>query len=243
MHLTFEDFRRLAQDDALSQYEKIGFPNAYRQGKEESILRDIISKLSNLSQTNQLVIDIGSGCSGLAFMLIELCRQQQHNLLLIDSPEMLARLPDEPFITKVPAYFPNDCAWLFEQYVDQVNVILTYSVLHYVFDEGNLFDFLDRSLSLLANRGEMLIGDIPNISKRKRFFSSPAGIKFHQQFTSTDEVPPNTFNILEAGQIDDAVFLSIILRYRQAGFDAYWLPLGNDLPMANRREDILIRKP
>src|SRR5256885_8167314 len=31
-----------------------------------------------------------------------------------------------------------------------------------------------------------LIGDIPNVSQRKRFFSSPAGIKFHQEFTGRD---------------------------------------------------------
>jgi len=242
-NLTFEDFRRMAQDNTLSQYEKIGFPNAYREGREERIFQDIARKLGNLSKKNQLVMDIGPGCSGLAFMLIDLCRGQGHALLLIDSQEMLDRLPDEPFITKVPAYYPSECLWLFDKYTGKVNVILTYSVLHYVFAEGNLFDFLDRSLSLLAEGGEMLIGDIPNIAKRKRFFNSSAGIKFHQQFTGTDEVPAVTFNTLEAGHIDDIVIASLILRCRQAGFDAYWLPQPDDLPMANRREDILIRKP
>lgn len=242
-NLTFEDFRKKALDETLSQYEKIGFPDSYRQGKEAGIFKDITGKLTNLNRANQLVMDIGPGCSELPLMLIELCRQQKHTLFLIDSAEMLEWLPDEPFIVKVPAYYPQECLEFFKDYVSQIDVILSYSVLHYVFADGNLFGFLDYSLNLLADGGEMLLGDIPNISKRKRFFSSPNGIKFHQQFTGTTETPKVAFNTLDQGQIDDAVFLSIILRCRQSGFDAYWLPQADELPMANRREDILIKKP
>lgn len=242
-NISFEGFKQLAQDDSLTQYERIGFPNSYREGYEDNIFKDITSKLQNLLKEDQFVIDIGSGCSDLPVMLINLCRKQGHKLLLVDSPEMLAHLPDEPFIVKMPAYYPDECPELFDDYEGKIDVILTYSVLHYVFAEGRLFDFLDRSLSLLSERGEMLIGDVPNIAKRKRFFNSKAGIEFHQQFTGTDEVPATTFNRLESGQIDDSVILSIILRCRYAGFDAYWLPQANALPMANRREDILVRKP
>ena len=56
-----------------------------------------------------------------------------------------------------------------------VDVILSYSVLHYVFVQQPLYEFLDTSLGLLADGGQMLLGDIPNVSKRKRFFSSAAG--------------------------------------------------------------------
>lgn len=240
--LTFDGFRELAQDASLSQYEKIGFPNEYRQGKEENILRDIARKLGNLNRREQIVMDVGPGCSGLAFMLIDLCRRQGHTLILVDSAEMLANLPDESFIVKVPARYPGECPWLFERYVQQINCFLTYSVLHYIFVEGNVFDFVDRSLGLLAEGGEMLIGDIPNISKRKRFFASPNGIAFHQQFTGTHKIPEIHFNQSEPNQMDDAVLLAILMRCRYAGFDAYWMPQADDLPMANRREDLFIRR-
>lgn len=243
MNLSFEGFRKLASDDTLSSYEKVGFPKAYREGKEPLIFQDIVRKLNNLELNGQAVLDIGPGCSGPAFMLIDLCRTKGHTLVLVDSPEMLNRLPDEPFIIKIPGYYPRDCAQLFKEYSARINVVVTYSVLHYVFVEGNVFDFLDRSLGLLSDGGQMLMGDIPNISKRKRFFSSPNGIQFHQQFTGTQETPPVAFNVLEKEQIDDAVILSIIMRCRQAGYDAYCLPQPTDLPMANRREDILICKP
>jgi hypothetical protein len=241
--LTFDDFRRLAQDDALSPYEKIGFPNAYRDGKEELIFQDIARKVPNLAQDNKIIMDIGPGCSGLPLMTIELCRNKGHTLVLLDSEEMLGHLPDEPFIVKVPGMYPAGCEWFFQKYAGRVDAILTYSVLHYVFAESNLFDFVDKSLSLLAAGGEMLIGDVPNVSKRKRFFSSANGIRFHQSFTETNEVPAVQFNTIETGKIDDAVILSVLLRCRNSGFDAYVLPQADDLPMANRREDILITKP
>jgi len=106
-----------------------------------------------------------------------------------------------------------------------------------------LFKFLDTSLALLAVGGEFLIGDIPNVSKRNRFFSSPTGIKYHQEFMKTADAPKVNFNSIEAGQMDDAVLMSLMSRARSSGFDAYIVPQSSDLPMANRREDILIRKP
>jgi hypothetical protein len=241
--LTFDRFKDLARDNSLSPYEKIGFPDEYRDGKEDLIFRDIRTKLGALNDKNRLILDIGPGCSGLAFRMIDLCREQEHRLLLVDSQEMLDHLPDEPFITKVAAKYPRECLWLFEKYAGQVDALLTYSVLQYVFVEGNLYEFLDRSLSLLAEGGAMLIGDIPNVSKRKRFFASANGIRFHRQYSGKDEIPPVVFNQPEAEQMDDAVLMSCILRSRSAGFDCYWLPQADDLPMANRREDLLIRRP
>jgi hypothetical protein len=241
-NITFEDFRRMAQDESLSAYEKIGFPDSYRKGKEELIFEDIVTKLPSLSGQGKLVLDIGPGCSDLPRLLIEKCREQGHKLLLVDSAEMLARLPNESFIEKFAFYYPSSETFL-QSYARKVDVILTYSVLHYVFAESNVWKFLDYSLALLADGGEMLIGDIPNGSKRKRFFKSAAGIKFHQEFTGTNEIPDVVFNRIESDNIDDSVVLSLLMRARSAGFDAYVLPQRNDLSMANRREDILIRRP
>lgn len=241
--VTFEDFKKLASDDSLSPIEKIGFPNSYRDGKEQPIFDDIQRKLPNLRKTGQIVLDIGPGCSGPAFLLVDLCRRQSHDLILIDSKEMLSHLPSEPFITKVSGRYPDETRALFEEYTGRADVIICYSVLHYVYAEANLFDFLDRSISLLSDGGEMLIGDIPNVSKRKRFFSSPAGVQFHKDFTGKDEIPEVRFNTLEPGHIDDSVLLALVARARSAGCDAYLLPQPPELPMTNRREDLLITKP
>lgn len=240
--LKFEDFRRMANDPSLSRYEKIGFPDSYRAGKEAAIWQDIVAKLPSLLSPGKLVLDVGPGCSELPSMLIDLCREKGHTLLLVDSAEMLAQLPDEPFIEKHPGIYPR-CPDLIERYRERVDVLLSYSVLHYVFTEGNVWSFLDASLGLLAHGGEMLLGDIPNVSKRRRFFATPAGAAYHRAFTGRNEDPQVVFNQVEQGAIDDAVIFGLLQRARSAGFDSHVVPQAPDLPMANRREDILIRRP
>ena len=242
-HLTFDDFRRMAADKSLSPYEKIGFPNSYREGKEQAIWSDILAKLPGLSGRNKVVLDIGPGCSELPSMLIDLCRENGHTLLLVDSAEMLAQLPDHDFIEKHVALYP-DCPELLSRYAGQVDVMLCYSVLHYVFVEGNVWAFVDTSIELLAHGGDLLIGDVPNSSMRRRFFSSPRGVEYHRAFTGDAEaVPEVSFGTVQSGVIDDSVVLGLLHRARLAGCDSYVLPQGADLPMANRREDVLIRRP
>jgi cyclopropane fatty-acyl-phospholipid synthase-like methyltransferase len=240
--LTFDKFRALAQDDKLSRYEKIGFPDSYRQDSEEAIFEDVVAKLSNLRLSGKNVMEIGPGCSELPLMLMDLCLSQGHTLVLIDSQEMLDLLPDQNNVEKLPGFYPN-LPELFERFKGKVDVILAYSVIQYVFTESNLWAFLDRSLELLAPGGQILLGDIPNMSKRKRFFAGETGVEFHKRFMNTDVPPEVIFNQIEHEQMDDAVVLSLIQRARLQGFDAYILPQAPGCPMANRREDILIVRP
>ncbi len=242
-NLSFDDFRRMAQDESLSRYEKIGFPDTYRAGREAFIFEDMLAKLPGLaSQTGKVVLDIGPGCSELPSLIAEHCRRQGHRLVLVDSAEMLAQLPDAPHVEKIAGYFPR-CYPQLDPRRGAVDVIVVYSVLHYVFTESNLWEFLDRVLELLADGGELLLGDIPNVSKRKRFFASASGVRSHQAFTGSSEHPEVVFNRLEPAHIDDSVIFALLQRARLAGFDAFVVPQGPKLPMHNRREDILIRKP
>lgn len=242
--LTFDDFRRLATDPTLSRYERIGFPDDYREGHEPAIYADIASKLPALEhRRGQVVLDIGPGCSQLPMLVREQCEQQGHSLLLVDSPEMLAHHPDGDRVCKFSGRFPEDLPHLGEEFAGRVDVILAYSVLHYVFPRGSVHTFLDEAMQLLSHGGHMLIGDLPNASKRKRFFSSPAGREHHRAFTGSDEPPQVTFNVVESERMDDAVLLSLVARARAAGFEAHLLPQADSLPMANRREDLLVYRP
>jgi hypothetical protein len=242
-NLDFEGFKALARDSSLSPHEKVGFPDSYRAGKEEAILQDIRAKLTNLELTGRRVLDIGPGCSGIALGVLDLCREREHTLTLIDSAEMLGLLPDTPLAAKLPARFPDECPAFLEENRGRLDAILVYSVMQYVFRESSVFAFFDACLELLADGGQLLIGDIPNHSMRKRFFSSAAGVRFHQAFTGTGEIPRVAHNTLEPGSIDDAALLGLVLRARSAGYDAFLLPQAPGLPMANRREDLLVRKP
>jgi cyclopropane fatty-acyl-phospholipid synthase-like methyltransferase len=241
--LTYDDFRRLATDDSLTRYEKIGFPDDYRDGFEEAIFADIVRKLPALDHGRDgIVLDIGPGCSDLPRMIGERCGHAGHELLLVDSPEMLAQLPGAPHIRKYAAQFPN-CPELLAGYAERVDAIVAYSVLHYVFPNSNVHSFLAAAVGLLAHGGSMLIGDIPNLSKRRRFFSSPAGHAHHREFTGSDDPPDVTCDVPAPGRIDDTVLLGLVSRVRAAGCDAYLVPQADGLPMANRREDLLIYRP
>ena len=166
--LGFEDFRRLAADSSLSAYEKIGFPDSYREGKEPLIFADIVAKLPPLQREGAVVLDIGPGCSDVPRMLIAHSRALGQELHLIDSAEMLAQLEDAEGVHKTAAFYP-DCPDLLERLRGRTDAIIVYSVLHYIFVDTNLFRFLDQTLALLAPGGGLLLGDIPNISARKRF--------------------------------------------------------------------------
>lgn len=232
----------MALDDSLSRYEKIGFPDSYRAGAEEAILADIVAKLPALAATGKRVVDIGPGCSGLPHMLLDLCERNGHEAILVDSQEMLAQLPDRRGVLKVAGAFPHD-AELPSGVEGTVDAIVVYSVLQYVSAEADLDAFLDRALELLAHGGAMLIGDIPNASKRARFFASPAGLELHRRFGGTDSPPPSADAGPASGGIDDSAVLGLLARARVAGFDAYVVPQAAELPMANRREDVLITRP
>ena len=239
--LGFEDFRRMASDETLSQYEKIGFPDDYRQGAAEAILRDIVGKLPALSSPDRTVVDIGPGCSELPRLIQDLCARHGNRLVLVDSPEMLGHLPDQPGTVKLAGQFPR-CPELFERFEGHVDAVLVYSVVQHVVVDGDLREFVDRSLDLLAHGGSMLIGDVPNASKLARFLSSPAGREFHRAFMGSDEPAPSP-EALARRPIDDAVVMDLVARARRAGCDAYVVPQAEDLPLANRREDIVIRRP
>jgi 2-polyprenyl-3-methyl-5-hydroxy-6-metoxy-1,4-benzoquinol methylase len=241
-NIGFEDFKRFAKDKNLSKYERIGFPDDYRRDFEATIFSDIRQKLPNLELRGKQVLDIGPGCSDLPRLEMDLCREHGHHLTLIDSSEMLSLVPDESFIEKISGLFPY-CEELVLKSKGKMDVILCYSVIHYAIVETPIFRFLDTALALLAPGGQMLIGDVPNVSKRKRFFASEKGIEFHQQFMKTSDKPEVEFNRIEQDKIDDAVIFSLTQRARTAGFDAYIIPQDSALPLANRREDILIVRP
>ncbi len=240
---SYEKFRRLAAEPALSPNERVGFFDHLREGRDVGILADILAKVPPLRQLGAKVADIGCGSSALVQRLIEHCGEQEQTLLLVDSPEMLAHLPDSDHVHKLPGCFPAESRELLDGWAGQLDTVIAYSVLQVVFTEANPFTFVDRALTLLAPGGHLLIGDLPNVSKQRRFFSSEAGRRFHREANDTDEDPVVEHLRLAHDSFDDSTLLGLLGRCREAGFDAYILPQTPGLPMANRREDLLVVRP
>ena len=165
--LTFEKFKKLALDKNISKFNKVGFPDSYRSGKEELIFDDIVSKVKNLSKDNQEILDIGPGCSDLPLLISDYLEKRKSKLTLIDSLEMLNQIPEKNHISKIAGMFPNDFQDFCMNKQGKFNAIISYSVIQYVFAESNLWGFLDNCLSMLDIQGELFLGDIP---KTNEFF-------------------------------------------------------------------------
>ena len=242
--LDFDAFRKLAADELLSDHEKIGFPDGFREGFDETIWADVLSKLPPLNRKGARILEIGPGCGPLPKRLIEFAEVQDHFVVLIDHLEMLNRLPASRAIVKVPGRFPDSIELVkVASRGGEFDAIITYSVLHAVVMDSNPFLFLDRALSLLAPGGHMLVGDVPNLSKLRRFLSSEAGHAFHREYMKTESVPEVPAFVLPEERIDDSIVFGMLMRARLAGFDAYVLPQAADLPLSNRREDLLFVRP
>ena len=241
--LDYEGFRRLASKTGLSIYNRIGFPDEYRERFEEDIFEDVLRKVPLLNQSGKVVLDIGPGCSKLPAFLVDHCRRQGHKLIFADSVEMLDLLPQEDFIRKIDGPFPDTAKAIADVAGDGVDVVICYSVLQYIFVDFDLGVFAEAMMDLLRPGGQVLLGDIPNVSKRKRFFASEQGREAHRAYTGTDELPTDLVNESEDGKLNDNVLLEFMADFRQLGADAYVVPQAAGLPMANRREDILVYKP
>ena len=232
----------MAANKNLSKYEQIGFANEVREGYEKLIFEDILLKLGNFSKKNQKILDIGPGCSELPTFIIEYAMKMGSELNLIDSKEMLQNFHQKAGLKKILGQFPY-CSKFLEENQQRLDIIICYSVLQYIILDVPFLQFIDSALNLLAPGGQLLIGDIPNISKRKRFLSSAKGIQFHKKYMKTKSNPDTSINKIEFNEIDDSIIFSILHRSRSQGFEAYLLPQNMHLPMANRREDILIVRP
>jgi cyclopropane fatty-acyl-phospholipid synthase-like methyltransferase len=239
MELTFKDFIKRAKDQKLSKWEKIGFPNSYRENREMFIFEDIRQKLCLDENKVQQILDIGCGCSDLVNHMIEFVIEEDKWLTLVDSKAMLDNIStinsnSQKKIKTIPGCFPNIKTGRNLKY----DAILVYSVIQYPFIEQSIFKFIHRCVDLLAPGGRLLIGDVPNISARNRFMDSADGIEFKNQ-----EVPDqDNIGLIHKDdeRIDDSVVLSILHRYRNYGCETYLLPQAKKLPFYNRREDILI---
>jgi 2-polyprenyl-3-methyl-5-hydroxy-6-metoxy-1,4-benzoquinol methylase len=237
---SYEEFRERAKNDAFSLNEKCGFPEAFRSGRSALIFADICSKLTVLANPGVKLLDVGAGCADLAHHIIGATGRNGQSLTVIDSPEMLSLLPDRSYLTKIEGPFP-DCAQKIAP-LGPFDAILAYDVVQTVFRDSNLFAFVDSAVQLLKEQGQFLIGDIPNATMRKRFMASASGKAYHESHYPDLPEPNIVFNSLVPGQIDDGVILGLVGRMRFAGLHAFVLPQGPDLPMATRREDILVIK-
>ena len=158
---------------------------AFDAGKEKYIVNDIINKLD--LKEGQTLFDIGGGAGLVAELLIKKLFELGVSITLMDLAELIDVLKEELISANVlkdskvefiKGYFPDD----FKQPQKKFDRILLYAVL---MDVDDPFEIIDEGLKLLKPYGKLLLGDLPNISRKGRFLSSENGRIFDAAYKKT----------------------------------------------------------
>jgi 2-polyprenyl-3-methyl-5-hydroxy-6-metoxy-1,4-benzoquinol methylase len=240
--ITFEDYGRRAIDPTLSQNEKVGFPDAFRDGHAETIWLDLVGKLPSLTHRGSRVLDIGCGCGHLPQKLIQHAALHEQRLTMIDHPNMLAQLQNVSPHRLIPGRFPSVVEDIPDLGRERFDVVICYSVLHGLAREANPFYFVDAAVELLEAGGQLIFGDIPNFSKLRRFLASEKGKAYHRDYMKSDSDPDIPLFAIDKERLDDGFLLGLLTHLRMGGLDAYLLPQPPSLPLSTRREDLLVLK-
>ena len=136
------------------------------------------------------------------------------------------------------------------KFQNKFDKIIVYSVIHTLDNNKEIKKFINRAISLLKCGGSILIGDIPNISTKKRFLSSEIGRKYNLDWkkkfslTKRDMEFQETIlnNVSLSHIIDDHFIMELIKNLRKKNYNAYLLPQPKYLPFGRTREDLLIVK-
>lgn len=214
---------------------------------EPLIIQDVISKLE-IGREDR-VLEIGCGLGTILLPLAFIAKK----VYGIDHPDIISRLKQQPINANCCLIAGN---WLKDEFsIADISKIIIYSVLHYMNSAEEAFQFIEKALSYLPSGGRVLIGDIPNEDKKRRFNVSEKGILFNQEwekqkskFITSDERAINEIALLYKSEMEseikpsDEMVFSIMRHFRELGHETYLLPQLGCLPFGNTREDILIIK-
>lgn len=230
---SFENYGRRARLGVTTTEMSGRYPS--QQVAERGILLDVVSKLD--IHPEDTVLDIGCGVGLLAGPLSFMVSSVPG----IDHPEVVEVLRTRcPGVEALPGDFRE---------VDlgdrRFTKIITYGVVQNLPDEVAVMSFLQKALQHLHPGGRLLVGDMPNVDKKRRFRSTRFGAEFEQMWASRDgstsmigesQLLPESRRI----EFTDEVVATIFRQVRSWGYDAFVLPQPEHLPWGFTREDLLI---
>jgi len=237
----FDYFANLADMD-ISHTEKVG-RYANEKSREKNIFQDIVIKLE--LKNKESILDIGCGCGTVVFDLIHyISTRPDVHVVLNDSNKVLSQIDNELIIAKNIKFIPGRFSDIKIQKDKKFDAIILYSVIHYI-SKNEIYNFIDLILERLEYHGLFLIGDIPNINKRKRFNNSQFGKEYNEKKSQnrTSCFISKNYPSMDLSFFNDKLIFNIIKYIRNKdGFNAYLLPQSEKLPFSYIRDDILIEK-
>jgi SAM-dependent methyltransferase len=239
--ITFENYGATARaglDDILLSRGYL-----VQREPERRILPDVIAKLA--LRPDDKLLEIGCGPGRLIIPMSFFVRRA----VGIDHPDVVARLKARftaPELAVIGANFLDYRPEPGEAY----DKILIYSVLTSLADATEAFAFVDKAVDLLKPAGRLLVGDIANIDRKRRFLATRFGQEFDRRWKEQQRAAGAAPAEAERDRLwqpdasafdpDDAFVCELVRRARGRGFDAYCLPQTPDLPYGHTREDVLI---
>jgi trans-aconitate methyltransferase len=214
----------------------------FQQEAEKFMPVDIFSKLTVNSEDSFIDIGCGTGVN------LREALKYTKNCSACDHANVIKKIEQYSEFSDVN-FYPGDLLSL--DIKKQFSKILIYGVIQTLPDEVTMYSFIEKALSLMQEDGLMLIGDLSNIDKKRRFLNSKRGAAFQKEweekFAKADKIKPikNLFSSEsdKAISITDNIVFDILKIYREKGFHTYLLNQHPKLSFGNTREDILIAGP
>ncbi|MBD1162859.1 methyltransferase domain-containing protein [Pelagibacterales bacterium SAG-MED12] len=207
------------------------------KNSEKKIFIDIKNKLELKGNDN--LIDIGCGAGPVCDYIVKYAKKNKINLTLNDIPEVIKFLKKKYKKNKNIKYLPGE--FQKQKIKKKFNKVLCYSVIQ---STNNPKIFFNKILNIVNNQSLILIGDIPNTSKKKRFLTSKFGQKFEEK--RIKKKINNINNYLKKNKqnnlINDELIKEFLIKSKKKGFNFFIFRQNNKLPFSYTREDILIEK-
>ena len=237
--ITFENYGKLAEN--MRDFTQVAGRYSCQRDDEKNILQDVIQKLALSAKVDLLEVGCGSGN---LLIPLSFCVGKVTG---IDHPSCIDSLKKRYQAENVSLIGSNflDCR---ENKLGVYHRILIYSVLHCLGKE-EVKSFIAKAVSLLRPGGKMLLGDLPNLSKKNRFLASKEGELFIEEWnkrlaaTGDDVQKVQLSEDSDTAEFNDDNILALIKEIRDSGCNAYLLPQPVHLPFGYTREDILVEKP
>ena len=126
--------------------------------------------------------------------------------------------------------------------------VLIYSVISTLSDQAEAIAFLDKAVTLIAPGGRLLLGDIANADRKRRFLNTEMGHRFEMAWREEVSVQTDHDESSDCPPVDrtfqptDGFIQYVLGRYRACGFEVHALSQPAELPFGHTREDILIHR-
>tara|TARA_B100000900_G_scaffold411973_1_gene432779 strand:+ start:39934 stop:40653 length:720 start_codon:yes stop_codon:yes gene_type:complete len=207
------------------------------KNSEKKIFSDIKKKLD--LKRNDNLIDIGCGAGPVCDYMVKYAKKNKINLTLNDIPEVIRFLKKRYKKNKNIKYLSGE--FQKQKIKKRFNKVLCYSVIQCT---NNPKVFFNEILNIVSDQSSILIGDIPNTSKKKRFLTSKFGKKFEEKRIKKKINNINKY-LKENKQnnlINDELIKEFLIKSKKKGFNFFILRQDSKLPFSYTREDILVEK-